>query len=498
MRPEFASAFLDGTRASADAHASGLALAAQTVAAELRAARGPLATVTPADIEQLLDIDVAPETGTGLETALQLVGERIVRNSVHLTHPHCAAHLLCPPLVASLAAEAIVSATNQSLDSWDQAPAATHVEGRVIDWLTQRIGLGAQADGVFTSGGTQSNLMGLLLARDRAAAQCGISIARNGIGEEARRFRIVCSSTAHFSVRKSARILGLGDRAVVELAADERGALRPEAVEAAMRSLAAESLIPVALVATAGTTDLGAIDPLAELAALARAHGTWLHVDAAVGGALVLSDREAARLRGIEAADSVTVDFHKLWFQPISCGAFLVRDAATLEPALIHSDYLNPELVDGGEGLPNLVDKSLQTTRRFDALKLLVTLRAHGRRFLGAAVEATIDLAADAARLVELHPSLELARPPALNTVLFRYTGHFPCDDAELDRLNDEIRSLLLHDGKAVIGRTRLDGRVFLKLTLMNPRATPEDLRGLISLVAAAGRARQLPAQKAA
>jgi L-2,4-diaminobutyrate decarboxylase len=189
------------------------------------------------------------------------------------------------------------------------------------------------------------------------------------------------------------------------------------------------------------------------------------------------------------------VDFHKLWFQAISCGAFLVRDAATLEPALLHADYLNPEADDVGEDLPNLVDKSIQTTRRFDALKLFVSLRAHGRRFLGEAVEATIDLAAVAERLVASHPSLELARPASLNTVLFRYTRG---DPAELDGLNDAIRSSLLHSGRAVIARTRLDGRVFLKLTLMNPATTTDDLEELLALVAATGRELRPPVPAAA
>jgi L-2,4-diaminobutyrate decarboxylase len=491
-------AFLDGSVASVRAHASALALAARTVGDEVCGAGSPLAAVTPDVLERRLDISVAPELGAGLDATLRVVGERIVRNSVVVAHPLCAAHLHCPPLLSSLAAEAVISATNQSMDSWDQAPAATHLEERLIAWLGQLYGLGARADGVFTSGGTQSNLMGLLLARDRAAARAGFSIERDGITDAARRFRIVCSSTAHFSVRKAARILGLGDRSVVEVPADAAGGLDPDAVSAVMQSLADASLIPIALVTTAGTTDLGAIDPLEPLAEIAREHDAWLHVDAAVGGALALSDREGHRLAGIEAADSVTVDFHKLWFQPISCGAFLVRDRAWLEPALLHADYLNPEPDDDGEGLPNLVDKSLQTTRRFDALKLFVSMRTHGRRFFGRAVESTLDLAAEAARLVDAEPLLELARPVSLNTVVFRYSPYPPQGPERLDRTNEAIRSSLLHSGRAVIARTRLDGRVYLKLTLMNPEATPDDARELLALVVAAAQGSRSPELAAA
>jgi len=482
-----APAFLDGSPAAADAHARALATAARVVRDGFEGADGPLPPVTPAVLDRLLDLDVAPAEGEGLEATLALVGDRIVRNSIAVAHPLCAAHLHCPPLLSSLAAEAVISATNQSLDSWDQAPAATHLESRMIGWLGELYGLGDRADGVFTSGGTQSNLMGLLLARDHAAARAGCDISRDGVNDAARRLRIVASSTAHFSVRKSARILGLGDRAVVEVAPEQDGRLDPIRVEAVMRDLAAESLIPMALVTTAGTTDLGAIDPLEPLGAIARRHGAWLHVDAAVGGALALSDRERGRLAGIAAADSLTVDFHKLWFQPIRCGAFVVRDGASLEPALIHADYLNPERDDEDEGLPNLVDKSLQTTRRFDALKLFVALRAHGRRLLGEAVEATIDLAAEAARLIDAEPELELARPASLNSVLFRSVPRSPAGAAELDAINEQVRLALLHGGGAVIGRTRLDGRVHLKLTLMNPATGYGDLRELLARITAAG-----------
>jgi L-2,4-diaminobutyrate decarboxylase len=479
-----AALFLDGSPAGTESHARALAAAARIVGEQLGGADGPVAAVTPDVLARLLDVDVAPEAGAGLEATLQLVGDRIVRNSVAVTHPLCAAHLHCPPMVSSLAADAVIAATNQSLDSWDQAPAATHLETRMIDWLGGLYGLGDRADGVFTPGGTQSNLMGLLLARDRAAARAGHSIAQHGVGGAASRLRIVASSTAHFSVRKSARILGLGDRAVVEVTPDDTGRLDPARVDDVMSRLARESLVPMALVATAGTTDLGAIDPLRPLGDIARRHAAWLHVDAAVGGALAVSDREAHRLDGIGAADSITVDFHKLWFQSIACGAFLVRDAAALQPALIHADYLNPEGDDDG-GLPNLVDKSLQTTRRFDALKLFVSLRAHGRRALGCAIERTLDLAGEAAGLISEDARLELAGPPSLNTVLFRCRPASDVSPDRLDRINDATRLALLHSGAAVIGRTRVGGRVHLKLTFMNPATRLDDLRGLLRQVTA-------------
>lgn len=468
-------AFLDGSADARRALAEAVARAVEIVAEQAGARDEPYAGGSPAEVEALLAGFVDGSAPAGIDEVLADVGERVVGRSLDVAHPRCAAHLHCPPLIAAVAAEAIIAATNASLDSWDQSPAATHVEQATVDWLCRAVGHGPEGDGVFTSGGTQSNLMGILLARDRAAARLGHSVNADGLPPEAASFRIVCAEGAHFSLLKSARWLGLGDRAVVPVAGDDEGRLTADAARAAVARLEAEGANVIAIVATAGTTDLGTIDPLAELAEVARGCGAWLHVDAAVGGVLVLSERERSRVAGIADADSVTLDFHKLWFQPISCGAFLVRDRATLDTLLHHADYLNPEVEDGEEGFPNLVDKSLQTTRRFDALKLAMSLRVHGAAFFGEAAETLIDLAAATADEVERMPGLELARSPRLNTVVFRHDG----DDA----LNLRIKRELLIAGRAVLAQTRLDDRTWLKITLMNPEATIEDIRTLLELV---------------
>jgi L-2,4-diaminobutyrate decarboxylase len=200
---------------------------------------------------------------------------------------------------------------------------------------------------------------------------------------------------------------------------------------------------------------------------------------------LVTSERERHRVAGLAEADSITVDFHKLWYQPVSCGAFVVRDRATLGTLLYHADYLNPEPVDHVIGFPNLIDKSLATTRRFDALKLALSLRVHGTAFFGAATEALIDLAAEAGRLIEATPGLELARRPQFHTLVFRHEGDDP--------LNLRIRRKLLLDGSAVLAQTRLDDRTWLKITLMNPETTIEDVRGVLDLVVSAARQPALP-----
>jgi L-2,4-diaminobutyrate decarboxylase len=307
-----------------------------------------------------------------------------------------------------------------------------------------------------------------------------------GLPPEAARWRIVASSAAHDSVRRSAHVLGLGRRAVVGVATDDAGRIDVAALDETLDALVRAGLTPIAIAATAGTTDLGAIDPLGAIADRASDRGAWLHVDAAVGSALALSERLAPLLAGIERADSITADLHKLWFMPIGASALLVRDVALLAPVHHSSDYLNrPE--DEAAGMLNLVGRSLDTSRRFDALKILVGLRSTGRRRLAAMVERIVELARSTGELVAAHDELELLAPPSTVTVVLRWhpAGSRLGDDA-LDAANIAAQRTLLRTGQAVIGRTRLDGRVALKLTLVNPLAGLDDMRALLDVVARA------------
>jgi L-2,4-diaminobutyrate decarboxylase len=243
------------------------------------------------------------------------------------------------------------------------------------------------------------------------------------------------------------------------------------------------------VVGTAGTTDLGAIDPLPALAERAAARNAWFHVDAAVGGALVLSPRLAPLVAGLDRADSITTDLHKLWWQPIGASALLVRDAGRFDLLHRHSDYLD-RADDDDLGLLNLVRRSLDTSRRFDALKVLVSLRSTGRRRLATMIEHLVDTAHETSRRVDRHPHLELLAPPSTITIVFRWRpAGTAADGAALDAANTAIQRRLFATGRAVLGRTRHRARVALKLTLVNPQATVDDLARLTDRVAAEGAA---------
>ncbi|WP_329034293.1 pyridoxal-dependent decarboxylase [Streptomyces sp. NBC_01725] len=468
---------------------------------------GPVAAGAPAGIEAA----VAEVFRTaGGPKALGELTELLSYGSADPADPACAAHLHCPPLAVAVAADLAVSALNPSQDSWDQAPAATALETLLLQELAAMLGYDpAEAAGVLTSGGTESNLMGLMLARDRVLGAAtgrqieltGVPRTGAGVGPGAvagARPRILASAAAHFSVQRAAALLGLGEDSVIPVAVDSQLRMKAGALAAKLEQCVERGQLPVAIVATAGTTDTGAIDPLRECAELAAEYGAWLHVDAAYGGGALLSDRLAPLLDGIELADSVSLDWHKLGWQPAAAGVFLVRKSQTYASLARRAVYLNPA-DDEEAGYPSLLGLSLRTTRRADAFKIAVTLRTLGREGLGRLVDACHELAVAGARAAAAHPRLELhggggpgGGDPVLTAFLFRYVpAEGAADGARTDHLNASLRRRLLREGGAVVGRTELPGegpgRVRLKLTLLNPHATVAEVERLLDAVVAAG-----------
>ena len=428
--------------------------------------------------------DLLPKNESSWEQ-LSATLRTVISNSVAVSNPHTAAHLHCPPLLSALATEVVITALNQSMDSFDQAPIASVMEQKMVRWLCAEAGLPASADGTFTTGGSQSNYMGLLLARDAILLKRWDWAAQKaGLPPEARRLRILCSEVAHFTVEKSASQLGLGSDAVVRIAIDEHFRMKPAALLTALRTLEDSGLVPMAVVATAGTTDFGSVDPLPEIASISREANLWLHIDAGYGGALLFSGQHRKKVAGIESADSIAIDFHKLFWQPIPCGTFLLRDARHFELIKLHADYLNPELHEE-KGIPNLVTTSLLTSRRFDALKLWISLQCLGREKLAMMIDRTIALAHHASTVIRRAQDLELICEPQLSTVVFRYVA--AGKESACDQINMEIRQNLFDRGDAVIGHTRVRGTQCLKFTCMNPAASEADLEALVEVVRSEG-----------
>ena len=425
------------------------------------------------------------EQGLGNQAAIDRAIEYFLKDSLSVHHPQCVAHLHCPSLVISQAAEVLINATNQSMDSWDQSPSATIMEVKLIEWLREQVGFGAGDAGVFTSGGTQSNLMGLMLARDAFFARQGHSVQQNGLTGDLSKLKVFCSENAHFSVQKNMALMGLGYRSVTLVKTDEFSRMDVSDLSEKLAQAKANGEQVMAIVATAGTTDAGAIDPLADIAALAAKEGIWVHVDAAWGGALLLSEKYRHYLNGLELVDSVTLDFHKQFFQTISCGAFLLKDARHYQLMRYQAAYLNSDF-DEEHGVPNLVSKSLQTTRRFDALKLWMGLEALGQKKYAEIIDNGVTLAQDVAAWVLEQPQLELVMKPQLASVLFRFRPA-QGDMAFVALLNQRIGDALLASGAANVGVTEADGITCLKLTLLNPTVNLQDVKVLLESVKACG-----------
>lgn len=461
----------------------------------------PFTGARPEEIRSLFKaIDLDAPIGS-LEPALRELSRLYLDDAVYFHHPRYVAHLNCPVVLPGILAEAILSPINSSLDTFDQSAGGTFIEQSLIDWTAGRIGLGEDADGVFTSGGTQSNLMALMIARDHYGESLNHhgGNKHEGLSADFRQLRILSSEVSHFSLQKSAAILGLGYQSVMPVACDEHYRMSTEALKARLEECVAMNLIPIAVVATAGTTDFGSIDSLEEIAALCRKYGIWLHVDAAYGGGLLCSRRYRHRLAGIEHADSVTIDYHKTFFQPVSCSAFLVRRRSDLRHVTYHADYLNPRS-QAEAGTPDQVNKSLQTTKRFDALKPWLTLRIMGADALGEMFEQVIDLASDVHDELVRHPDFEVLLAPPMSTVVFRYHPA-GLHENELDGLNTHVRSSLSRNGEAVIAATRVAGKLYLKFTLLNPDTCLKDLVAIIECITHHGQTwcdAQTPARAAA
>lgn len=423
--------------------------------------------------------------GIGESAALEYMARIVHDYGLNLTDSTYAAHLQPPPLSVAVAADALASATNASLDTYDSGPATLAIETWAVDVLARLAGLPETAGGVFGPGGSYSNLLALLIARDRAGGARGLDIRHDGVAALGSPV-VLCSRVAHFSVQRACAALGLGESAVITVDCDEQHRMLPSALEAILADPGVDpatgaTRTPFAVIATAGTTDFGTIDPLPEIAEIARRYGLWMHVDAAYGFGALFSDRLSGLLDGIALADSITLDLHKVGWQPAAASLLLLADNDSFASLDRSVAYLNPE-DDLEAGLGGQLGLTLQTTRRPDVLKVATTLLAYGRSGLGEMLESCHDLARHAQRRIESEPQLELVTGTTLTTVVFRYR----CDELDSDTVNAEVRRRLLISGRALIGRTRVrvpslcEPRTCLKLTLLNPETDAAGIDGLV------------------
>jgi aromatic-L-amino-acid/L-tryptophan decarboxylase len=399
-----------------------------------------------------------PEQPSDPERALELLFEQVLPFGQLGDHPRFFARIGSPSNYVGVLADAAASGFNVFTGSWTGGAGAATVELVVVDWLRELCGLPGESEGVLVSGGSTGTIKALAAAR----------MTRLG-GRPEPGAVVYASDQAHASNARALDVLGFAPEQLRRLPADTAFRLAPAAVHEAMMVDVAAGRRPFCVVATAGTTSSGAVDPLAELAELCAEHGLWLHVDGAYGAPAVLCPAGRAALRGLERADSLVLDPHKWLFQPYELGCVLVREPGLLERTFaLEGDYLRD--VTGGE--VNFRDRSLQLTRGGRALKLWLSIRVFGLAAFRDAVARGIALAEHAEVLLSARPGWEVVAPAQLGIVCFRRAG----DDEEQSRIADAMG----RDGFAAPSTTVLGGRAVLRLCTINPRTTFEDVERTI------------------
>ncbi|MFN2383730.1 MAG: aspartate aminotransferase family protein [Gemmatimonadota bacterium] len=405
---------------------------------------------------------------------------RVLAESTHLHHPRHTGHQVPPPLPVTAATDLVAGLLNNSLAIYEMGPAGAMIERAVIQWLADAIGYGPAAGGVITSGGSLGNLTALLAAR-----QAGAGFDAWTEGTAGAPLAVLVSEQAHYCVGRAAQVMGWGRGGVVTVPVDGQLRLRADALpEAAARAEAAGRRV-VAVVASACGTAAGTYDPLEAMADFCAARGLWFHVDGAHGAAAALSDRYRHLVAGIERADSVVWDAHKMLLTPSLTTAVLYRDGRRADDAFAQdASYLYER--SAREEWYNLSHRTLECTKPMAALRLYAALAVHGPGLFSDFVTSTFDLARDFAARVAAAPDFTVPHDPESNIVCFRYRTADTLA-AGVDALQSRVRRRLIAGGAFYVSQVRLPTGLHLRVTLMNPLTTAGDLDALIEAVRAAG-----------
>jgi glutamate/tyrosine decarboxylase-like PLP-dependent enzyme len=402
-----------------------------------------------------------PTGATPFEDALAQLGRDVLPNRLNLLHPRFFAFVPGPSNFVGVLGDLIANGLNIFNGSWLGGSGAAALELQTIDWLRELCGFPESAGGLFVSGGSLANLTALAVARD-------VKLAGNLASA-----RVYFSDQTHSSVEKALRVIGFQREHIVKLPSDHNFRLVVDDLATRIATDRAAGLRPFCIIANGGTTNTGAVDPLAEVAAIAKRENLWMHVDGAYGAAAVISERGQKILRGIELADSLSLDPHKWLFQPIECGCVLLRDAEALKAAYrILPDYLKDIHRNAQEVNP--CDYGIQLTRGFRALKVWLSFKVFGLDAFRAAITRGFELAEFAQDCVNSMPGWEIAAPANMAMVSFRFVM---ADTGESDALQTAVMETMLADGYAIVSTTTLRGRTVLRMCTINPRTTEVDIR---------------------
>ena len=431
-----------------------------------------LRQATPLDMQRRLG-GPPPEKPEGFDCVLRSVVGDVLPFRSNIQHPGYLAYIPGTGTWPGALGDFVASAMNLDCGNWMESSGPSQVELQVLDWFRSWIGYPDGAGGVLVSGGSAANMTALACARELR------------LGAMTDRAVVYCSDQSHSSVARAARTLGFRPEQVRVLPSDDRYRLRLDALASAVDADRAADLIPLLVSANAGATNTGAVDPLPQLAAYCAAQGIWLHVDAAYGGFAVLTRAGRQLLRGLELADSVTLDPHKWLYQPFECGALLLRERGALERAFaVNPDYLADTEAQHAE--VNFAGRGLQLTRASRALKLWLSLRTFGVQAFRDAITRTLDLAKLAEQTVRDDHRLELLMEATLGIICFRRRLDADGPESEVAFHNASLLEALAEAGFGMLSSTRLRGRYAIRLCVLNHTSTAGDVKAVIEYVASA------------
>lgn len=396
-----------------------------------------------------------PERPADPNELVARLGKEVFPNNLHVDHPRFFAFVPGPGNFVSTMADALASGFNVFNGTWLGGSAAAAVELTVIDWFRGFCGFPETAGGLFVSGGSAANLTALHAAR----------VAR--LGDDIRRATIYFSDQTHYSVERALRVLGFAPSQFRKIASDDRFRLPVGALREAIAEDKSARLRPFCVVANAGTTNTGAVDPLSDLAELCAQEKLWLHADGAYGAAAVICERGREKLKGLDQVDSLSLDPHKWLFQPFECGCVLARDADDLKAAFqLMPEYMRD--VHRNTAETNPADYGVQLSRGFRALKVWLSMSTFGLAAFRDAVTRGFELAEFAERELRRRPNCEILSPAEMAIVAFRF--------GKEDALQTKLVERMLADGFAFLTSTTLKGMTALRLCTINPRTTEDDI----------------------
>lgn len=431
-----------------------------------------LSRVKPGEIRASLPAS-PPRAAESLETIVRDFETKILPGITHWNHPAFFGYFATSSSVPGIVGEMLMSALDVKAMLWKTSPAATELEQVVTDWLRQMLGLSDQWFGITTDTASISSMLALAAARE---ARPELAIRERGMAGRADlpRLRVYASPHAHSSVDKAALALGFGLENVVKVADDDRFRMRPEALAAAIAADRERGYLPLACVATVGTTSMTSIDPVPAIAEIAKREGVWLHIDGAYGGMLAIVPEHRHVLDGTDDADSLVVNPHKWLFTPFDCSAFYVKRPDVLKRAFsLVPEYLVTREQDD---VVNYMDYGVQLGRRFRALKLWMVIRAFGVDGLADRLRAHCELARMFAEWVEESADWKLTAPVPFSLVCFRYAPA-GLTDVECDRLNERIMHAVNAGGEVFLSHTKIRDRFTLRLAVGNIRTEERHVR---------------------